>query len=127
MLKFKKRLTSALDVVLIIAVALLVIDVVWGVFTRYVMGEQAKWSEELARFLLVWVSLLGGAVAFGTKGHLGVDFFVSKFDPQARKIMAVFVHLVVAGTLHQCSMRSCPADTQCTRLVAITIYAVALV
>ena len=80
MLKFKKRLTAALDVVLIIAVALLVIDVVWGVFTR---------------FLLVWVSLLGGAVAFGTKGHLGVDFFVSKFDPQARKIMAVFVHLVV--------------------------------
>ena len=95
MLKFKKRLTAALDVVLIIAVALLVMDVVWGVFTRYVMGEQAKWSEELARFLLVWVSLLGGAVAFGTKGHLGVDFFVLKFHPDARKIMAVVVHLVV--------------------------------
>ena len=95
LIQFKKRLTAALNGVLIIAVALLVLDVVWGVFTRYAMGEQAKWSEELARFLLVWVSLLGGAVAFGTKGHLGVDFFVSKFDPQARKIMAVFVHLVV--------------------------------
>tara|TARA_B110001469_G_scaffold55995_1_gene53947 strand:+ start:1197 stop:1733 length:537 start_codon:yes stop_codon:yes gene_type:complete len=95
MLKFKKGMTAGLEFVLIVAVGLLVLDVVWGVFTRYVMGEQAKWTEELARFLLVWVTLLGGAVAFGTKGHLGVDFFVLKFHPDARKIMTVFVHLVV--------------------------------
>jgi TRAP-type C4-dicarboxylate transport system permease small subunit len=92
---FKKGMTSALNLVLIIAVALLVFDVVWGVFSRYVLGEQTKWTEELARFLLVWVSLLGGAVAFGTKGHLGVDYFMGKFDPEARKIMAVVTHLIV--------------------------------
>ncbi len=95
LLKFKKWMTTALNWGLIIAVFLLVIDVVWGVFTRYVMGEQAKWTEELARFLLIWVSLLGGAVAFGTKGHLGVDYFVGKFDPSARKLMAIIVHLIV--------------------------------
>jgi TRAP-type C4-dicarboxylate transport system permease small subunit len=94
-LKFKRGMTAGLEFVLIVAVGLLVLDVVWGVFTRYVMGEQAKWTEELARFLLVWVTLLGGAVAFGTKGHLGVDFFVLKFHPDARKMMAVVVHLVV--------------------------------
>jgi TRAP-type C4-dicarboxylate transport system permease small subunit len=88
-------MTAALNVALIVAVLLLVVDVVWGVFTRYIMGEQAKWTEELARFLLVWVSLLGGAVAFGTKGHLGVDYFVGKFDPDVRKLMALFVHGVV--------------------------------
>lgn len=92
---FKNALTKFLNWVLIVAVALLVFDVVWGVFTRYVMGEQAKWSEELARFLLVWVSLIGGAVAFGTKGHLGVDFLVGKFAPEGRRVLAVFVHLVV--------------------------------
>ena len=95
LLKWKKRLISVLNMVLIVAVALLLVDVVLGVFTRYVMGEQAKWTEELARFLLIWVSLLGGAVAFGEKAHLGVDFFVSKFHLEGRKIMAVFVHLVV--------------------------------
>jgi TRAP-type C4-dicarboxylate transport system permease small subunit len=95
LIKLKKWMTSALNAVLIVAVALLVCDVVWGVFTRYIMGEQAKWTEELARFLLVWVALLGGAVAFGTKGHLGVDFFVGKFHPDARKLMAVVGHLVV--------------------------------
>ena len=95
LLKWKKRLISVLNLVLIVAVALLLVDVVLGVFTRYVMGEQAKWTEELARFLLIWVSLLGGAVAFGEKAHLGVDFFVSKFHLEGRKITAVFVHLVV--------------------------------
>ena len=95
LLKFKKGMTAALNLVLIVAVALLVADVVWGVFTRYAMGGQAKWTEELARFLLVWISLLGGAVAFGTKGHLGVDYFVGKLHPDARKLMAVAVHLVV--------------------------------
>ena len=94
-IKFKKGMTAALDTVLIVAVLLLVVDVVWGVFTRYVMGEQAKWTEELARFLLVWVTLLGGAVAFGTKGHLGVDFFVGKFHPEAQKLMSVVVHGIV--------------------------------
>ena len=75
--------------------ALLVVDVVWGVFTRYALGEQTKWTEELARFLLVWVSLLGGALAFRTKAHLGVDYFVNKLHPDARRWTAVVAHLVV--------------------------------
>lgn len=95
LLGIKNTLTKFLNGVLIVAVTLLVVDVVWGVFTRYVMGEQAKWSEELARFLLVWVSLIGGAVAFGTKGHLGVDYLVGKFDPAGRRVSAIIVHLIV--------------------------------
>lgn len=95
LLQLKKWMIAALNAGLIISVALLVLDVVWGVFTRYVMGEQASWTEELARFLLVWVSLLGGAVAFGTKGHLGVDYFVGLLHPDSRKQMAIFSHAVV--------------------------------
>ena len=95
LVKLKKGMVSALNWMLVVAVALLVFDVVWGVFSRYVMGGQTKWTEELARFLLVWVSLLGGAVAFGTKGHLGVDYFVGKFHPDTQRLVAVFSHLVV--------------------------------
>ena len=93
--KIKGTLIRGLNGLLILVMALLVFDVVWGVFTRYVLGEQAKWTEELARFLLVWVSLLGAAVAFGIKGHLGVDYFTGKFEPEVRKALALFSHLVV--------------------------------
>lgn len=95
LLKLKKWMTTVLNLVLILAVLLLVLDVCWGVFSRFVIGEQTKWTEELARFLLVWVALLGGAVAFGTKGHLGVDYFVGKFDPEARKLMSIISQLIV--------------------------------
>jgi TRAP-type C4-dicarboxylate transport system permease small subunit len=93
----KSRITLCrlLEVALILAVAVLVLDVLWGVFTRYALSEQAKWSEELARFLLIWISLLGGAVAFGEKAHLGVDYFVGKFDPAACKFVTVIGQLVV--------------------------------
>jgi TRAP-type C4-dicarboxylate transport system permease small subunit len=114
LLTLKKWMTTVLNWVLILAVFLLVASVVWGVLTRsigtllvsineqtgwmpwsWLPAGQAEWTEELARYLLIWVSLLGGAVAFGTKGHLGVDYFVGKFHPEVQKLMAIFVHGVV--------------------------------
>ncbi len=88
-------LTTILQWLLIAAVALLVLDVVWGVLTRYVGGEQASWTEELARFLLIWVSLLGGAAAFEQKSHLGVDYFVTKFDDSIRDNLKIFSYIIV--------------------------------
>lgn len=95
LLNTKKGLIKFLEWLLIATVALLVLDVVWGVFTRKVLSAQADFTEELAKILMVWVSLLGGAVAFGIKGHLGVDCFVNLFSPKAKKLLAVTVHLVV--------------------------------
>ncbi len=106
-------LCRVLESALILAVLVLVLDVLWGVLTRwsgsfvvwlaehgitawsFLPRGQDKLSEEIARFLLIWVSLLGGAVAFGEKAHLGVDYFVGKFEPAARKFMAVFGQLIV--------------------------------
>lgn len=88
-------LCRLLEAALIVAVLVLVLDVLWGVFTRKIMGDQAQWSEELARFLLIWISLLGGAVAFGERAHLGVDYFVGKLAPEAKRFMAVVVQIIV--------------------------------
>ena len=88
-------LVSALEKFLVIAFAVLTLDVLWGVFSRYVLGAQSRWTEELAIYLLVWVSLLGASVTYGEKGHLGVDYFVGKLDPAAQKVAEVFVELVV--------------------------------
>lgn len=88
-------LCRVLETALIGAVVVLVLDGLWGVFTRNVLKDQAQWSEELARFLLIWISLLGGAVAFGEKAHLGVDYFVGKLAPEAGRLMAVVAHGVV--------------------------------
>jgi TRAP-type C4-dicarboxylate transport system permease small subunit len=75
----------------------LVVVVLWGVFTRHVMQDQVRWSEELARLLLVWISFLGGAIAYIDDKHLGVDLFVSRLDPAAASVAAIFCHLLVLG------------------------------
>ena len=79
----------------IIVFLVLVIDVLWGVMTRNFIGEQARWSEELARFLLVWVSFLGGAIAYLDDKHLGVDILVGGFDRSARRVSRVVTHGLV--------------------------------
>jgi TRAP-type C4-dicarboxylate transport system permease small subunit len=93
--KLRVALCRSLELVLIVAVAALVLVVLWGVLTRYAFGKQADWSEELARFLLIWISLLGGAVAFGEKAHLGVDYFVGKFDPAAQRVATIIGQLII--------------------------------
>ena len=62
--------------------------------SRMLPSGQAHYTDELARVLLVWISMLGGALAFGTKAHLGVDFFVNKMHPDARKALAILVQCI---------------------------------
>ncbi len=87
-------LVGLLRWVVIALVALMTLDVLWGVFSRFVLGSQAPYTDEAARVLLVWISFLGGALAFEAKAHLGVDFLVTKLDPSARKLCAVLVQLL---------------------------------
>jgi TRAP-type C4-dicarboxylate transport system permease small subunit len=86
------RLLGILSTVVFV---ILVIDVLWGVFTRYALGHQAPWSEEIARLLLVWLSMLGTALAYATKGHLGVDTLHQIVTPEARRYAEITTHLLV--------------------------------
>ena len=91
-------LMRALEVLAIVAAAALVLDVVWGVVTRAMPGGQAKWTEELARFLLIWVSMLGGALAFRRREHLGIDFLVSSMHSDVSRGLQVFKYGIVCVT-----------------------------
>ena len=95
--KIKHFTAGSLGWLSITVLVVLVVVVLWGVFTRKIIGDQARWSEELARFLLVWISFLGGAIAYLDDKHLGVDLLVSRFESSARKISRVAVHAVVFG------------------------------
>jgi TRAP-type C4-dicarboxylate transport system permease small subunit len=96
LLAIKNALVRLLEWIVILVVAALVLDVLWGVFSRFVMRSPSRWTEELATILLIWVSLLGAAVAFGRNEHLGIDYLVKKFDPSARRLMAIVVQGIVA-------------------------------
>lgn len=95
------RIARSLEWFTIGLFAVLVLDVLWGVTSRYVPGiRPSDWTEELAVYLLVWVSLFGAAITYRAYGHLGVDYFVAKLDPAAQRLVAIIVEtatLVFAG------------------------------
>jgi TRAP-type C4-dicarboxylate transport system permease small subunit len=79
----------------VVVFAVLVVDVLWGVFTRYALGHQAPWTEEFARLLLVWLSMLGTALAYAHRSHLGVDVLLVSLAQPARHLAALAIYLLV--------------------------------
>lgn len=84
-----------LEVIVCVILLVLVLDVLLGVFTRFVLGQQIRWTEELAIYLLIWVSFLGAAVAYADNSHLGVDYVVEKFPPAMKLVAHKVAHVVV--------------------------------
>ncbi len=99
----KKVLDRSLEVLVMVVVAVLVVDVLWQVFTRFILKNPSTWTEELAVFMLIWVSLLGAAVALNRGAHLGIDYFVSKLPARKRLYTEVFVFLCIS-TFSLCVM-----------------------
>ena len=99
----KKKIDKVLGWFLTILMAIMTIDVLWGVFTRYAMGNQASWSEELARFLLIWIGILGAAYASGQKMHLAIDLLRPRLQEnnqnRLRWVINILVILFVATVM----------------------------
>ncbi|HKJ68351.1 MAG TPA: TRAP transporter small permease [bacterium] len=94
-----KRLISVVDSFLkwfvIVVMAANVINVLWQVFTRFVLGNPSSWTEELARYLLIWVALLGAAYTHRIKGHIAIDVIANKFTGNARLYSRMFIQFCV--------------------------------
>ncbi len=92
----KKILDRFLETVVTVSMGVLVIDVVWQVFTRYALKNPSSWTEELATFLMIWVGLLGSSVALNRGAHLGIDYLVMKLSPKKYLLASLFAFAVVA-------------------------------
>jgi TRAP-type C4-dicarboxylate transport system permease small subunit len=69
----KKRVDRLLEFVLAVLMGANVLNVLWQVFTRFVLRDPSSFTGELARYLLIWVGLLGASYAAGKKMHLAID------------------------------------------------------
>jgi TRAP-type C4-dicarboxylate transport system permease small subunit len=92
----KKFLDRTLEMLAGVSMVVLVVDVVWQVITRFIMRNPSSWTEELATFLMIWVSLLGASVALNRGAHLGIDYFVQKLPPLGQLYVKLFIFGCVA-------------------------------
>ena len=97
------RLLDALDRVifgLISAIyAVIVIAMAIQVFMRYVINAPFSWSEELARYMFIWLVYLGAYVAVIRNAHVGVDYLTRRFTPAFRIRLNAVLSMVIIATL----------------------------
>ncbi len=91
----RAKIDNILGYFLVLLMAVMTIDVLLGVVTRYVLGSQLSWSEELARFLLMWIGILGAAYASGQKKHLAIELLQTKLSATQQKNLDIFINLIV--------------------------------
>ena len=89
------KVLKILEWIMIVIFALLVLDVLFQVFSRYVLGESFTWTEEFARFSLIWMTILGAAYLNGKKEHLSMDFLYQKFSALNQKKVAILIEVLV--------------------------------
>ncbi len=78
------------------ALALMVVLVFGNVFLRYAFNSGFTVSEELSRWLFVWLTFLGAVVALRENGHLGTDMLVGRLGPRGKKVcMAISLLLML--------------------------------
>ncbi|HET6488270.1 MAG TPA: TRAP transporter small permease subunit, partial [Syntrophales bacterium] len=77
--KVFKSLRSVLYGFSVAAMSLMLVIIFSQVVTRYIFDWTPEWSEELSRFLFVWVVFLGSALIMGESGHLAVQFVPNHF------------------------------------------------
>lgn len=88
---------AVLRLVIVAAFAVLVVCVMWQVFSRYVLGTPSTVTDEMARFLFIWVALLGGAYTLGQRRHLAIDLLPSITSGAKRFAVNAAIVLAVAG------------------------------
>lgn len=93
----KSFLDKFLFSICIVIMTVLVIDVSWQVLSRYLLGSPSLYTDELARFLMVWLTFLGGAYMFGSDSHLSVNSLRDMMPAKMQNTIFVFTYLLIGG------------------------------
>ncbi|WP_430868920.1 TRAP transporter small permease [Demequina aurantiaca] len=93
--RYRRGVGGVLRWAVVALFALLVLTVLWQVFTRQVVQSPAAWTDELARYAFVWLSFFGAALVFSEKGHIAVELLRNKLHGLPRRSIEVFVNAVI--------------------------------
>ena len=94
-MKLKQGLDQFLRVSIALLMGVMVLNVTWQVFSRYVLGDPSSFTDELARYSMIWLGLLGAAYVSGKNGHLAIDVFTAQLQGKKLRNLQLFIHGMV--------------------------------
>ncbi len=98
--RLRAQLDRWLGHFLVALLAIMTFNVVWQVLSRYLLKSPSSFTDELARYLLIWLGMFGSAYAAGQGQHLSIDLLVQYIGPRASirisKVVSLFILLFAA-------------------------------
>ena len=82
---------------LVAILGIMVVNVLWQVFTRFFTNSPSSFTDELARYLMIWLGILGAAYVTGKNEHVAINFFAKKFSEKLQKLISSFISISVLG------------------------------
>lgn len=92
---FRAKVDLVLGRFLILIMTVMVINVLWQVFTRFVVGTPSSFTDELARYLMIWVGILGAAYVSGKNQHVFINTLPAMLSHRAQRRLFHMVSLLV--------------------------------
>ncbi|WP_411031866.1 TRAP transporter small permease [Spongiimicrobium sp. 3-5] len=93
----RKKIDTFLAYTLIAIMTLMVLNVLWQVFSRFLLGSPSSFTDELARFLLIWLGILGASYVSGRNMHVAIDVLPSRFGTKVQKRLMLAVRLLIVA------------------------------
>ena len=94
-MKFRKVVDKTLEWMLVFFMSILVLDVLWQVFSRYVLSSPSSYTAELAGYLLIWAGMLGAAYVAGRNEHLAIDLLLQRSSPDRRYKLEMIISVII--------------------------------
>jgi TRAP-type C4-dicarboxylate transport system permease small subunit len=95
MMTVRRGIDALLGSAICVLMAAMVINVLWQVFTRFVLRNPSSFTEEAARYMMIWVGLLGSAYATGKKSHLALDLITGRLQGGRKRASEIIIQSVV--------------------------------
>ena len=90
-------ITAVVKCVMLVQASMIFAIICLAVFTRYILNFVPSWSEEVPRYLLVWISYLGAALAVKYKEHISLDFFFNLMPVRARQVGHLILNVLIGA------------------------------
>ncbi|AMM83162.1 TRAP transporter small permease [Martelella sp. AD-3] len=87
---------AVLRVIIVAGFSGMVICVVWQVMSRYILRAPSIYTDEIARFLFIWMALVGGAYTFGKGRHLAIEILAPALSGWRKQLAQLLVVAVIA-------------------------------
>ena len=94
-MKLREKIDSFLEKALILIMSLMVVNVLWQVFSRYLLTNPSSFTDELARYLMIWVGVLGAAYVSGKRSHVAITYFADKLNEVRKRKLRIIIDLLI--------------------------------